>query len=152
MKKLGILIHQLSGSQQFVSMCHNLNNICKNNREIDVVVFFNDLGKNSQINEFAIMQSVEALDYDGILIATDNITAHLLDNCICATKKYFYIWNIDWHIQNRPVNNIQNIYLNPNTELIARSKDHAKLISRVFREPKYIIEEFDHEEIIRNII
>ena len=99
-----------------------------------------------------MLQSVEALDYDGILVATDIFTSHILKNCLRAQKKYVYVWNVDWNIQNRPANFIKDTYLVPETELIARSEDHAKLIGRVFRQPQHIIEEFNHEQIIDRIV
>lgn len=55
MKKLGILTHQISNSQQYSCIAHNLNIICENNKDVDPIVFYNDLGKVRQNNQFAIM-------------------------------------------------------------------------------------------------
>jgi len=152
MKKLGILIHQIINSQQYIVIAQNLNKICQQNPEIDVVLFHNDLKVTQQPNEFAIMQSVETLDYDGVLIATDIISAHILPSCLCAQKRYFYVWDMNWFLQNRPIQFVQDVYLNKDIKLIARSTEHYEAISRVFRRPEYLIEEFDHEQLINNII
>jgi hypothetical protein len=61
------------------------------------------------------------------------------------------VWDVNWHIYPRPIDFVRKVYLNPEVELIARSKDHAKIIGKVFKQPTYVIEEFDHEEI-NNII
>jgi hypothetical protein len=151
MKKLGIMFNDIVNSQQYISMSRHLNEISMNNRDVDIVVFSNNVQAVPQKNEYAILSGTEALDYDGVLIATDLISAYILDRCFCATKKYFYVWDVNWHIYPRPIDFVRKVYLNPEVELIARSKDHAKIIGKVFKQPTYVIEEFDHEEI-NNII
>lgn len=152
MKKLGIMINDIVDSQQYITIVKNINAICKKNTDIDPIIFTNRNNSTIADNEFAIMGSVEALDYDGILIATDNISAAILQNCLAAQEKYFYIWNINWFLQNFPVERMKDIYLREDIELIARSEDHNRAISKIFRKPKYIIEEFNYEQIIERII
>lgn len=151
MKKIGFMINQINQSQQYTALSKNINTLCEKYKDIDPIVFYNDNFNTDPNSQFAIIQMVESLDYDGILIATDTISAHILKKCMVSKKKYFYIWNIDWHISNRPFGFIKDIYLNNEIELIARSQDHFKLIKSVFKEPKHIIEEFSYEQI-RNII
>ncbi len=147
MKKLGILTNSIGNSQKSISMYHNINTLCDNCFDLDCIVFETDSEYCKQHNKFPIMHSVEALDYDGVLISTDIMSTYLLNKCLTAKKKYFYIWDIDWHLQNKPLQFIKSTYMNPEINLIARSKDHAKIISKIFKEPKYIVEDFNYEKI-----
>jgi hypothetical protein len=146
MKKLGILTNQIATNQKLISISHNLNKLSITDRNIDCILFYNDMGALTVKKEFACMSSVSALSYDGILIATDMVSACLLNKCLRASDKYFYVWDIDWHKLKKPIEFMKNIYFNNDIELIARSEHHAKLITKVFKKPKYIIEEHNHEQ------
>lgn len=147
MKKLGILMHQIIPNQKTTSLSIQLNEMVEKLPDIDPILFFNDIGVSNIKNEFAIMQTIEALDYEGILIATDEITVNMLQGCICAKEKYFYVWDINWFYSPKSISYIKNIYLNDDIELIARSKSHYEIISRVFKKPKYIIQDFNYNEL-----
>lgn len=151
MKKLAFFINQLSNSQQCISIVNNLNKL-HDHRDLDIILFRNDLTVCNMNNNFPIMEAVEALDYDGDIVATDFITCYFLDKCLRAKNKYFYIWNVDWNLQNKPYDFITKIYSNPNVDIIARSTNHANLISRVFKKPKYIIEDCNYEQIIQKLV
>ena len=145
MKKLGIAVNQIISEQKYICLINELNKL--NKADIDIILFYNDFGNNRIEADFPLMQSVEMLDYDGILIATDLLSANILHSCVRATKKYFYVWNIDWFKNKKSISFNKNTYQNKEIDLICRSKDHYKLLTTVFKEPKHIIEEFNHEQI-----
>jgi len=147
MKKLGFLMHQMLPNQKTNALSINLNEMVQKYPDIDPILFFNDIGMCNIKNEFAVMQTIEALDYDGILIATDEISVNMFKACMRAKEKYFYVWDINWFYNPRPISNIKSLYLNDDVKLIARSKSHFDIISRVFKKPEYIIQDFNVDEI-----
>ena len=72
------------------------------------------------------------------------------------TKKFFYIWDLEWTRGRTRTDFTKNLssYRNENINLIARSKDHALAIQNYCnRKVPYIMEDFDINtlrEIIEN--
>ncbi len=150
MNKLGILISSPDNNQKFHAIARELN-LLKNKRpDIDAIVFYYDYGPIALSTNFAMMEMRHAFNYDGIIIATDGYTAPVLNKCLRPKGLYFYIWNLDWKYNFTSLAINQNIYLNPKIDLIARSRSHNKLITQVWKEPKYMISEFNHEQIERH--
>jgi len=147
MKKLGIITQQIANDQKHISIIKSLNTISEKERGLDCILFYADMGLMQEPNYFALMSIIETLDYDGILIATDIMSGLLLQNCLMAKKKYFYIWDLEWYHTSRTSSFIQQLYTSDEVELIVRSEDHAKIVERIFKKPKHIIEEFNHEQI-----
>jgi len=150
MNKLGILISSPGENQKFNALCRELNLLKEKRPDIDAIVFYYDYGPITVSTNFAMMEMKHAYNYDGIIIATDGYTAPVLDKCLRPKELYFYIWNLDWKYNVTTLGANQDIYLNNKINLIARSRSHHKLITQVWKEPKYTISEFNHEEITRH--
>ena len=82
------------------------------------------------------------------MIATDFTTAQFLTQTLSNTQRYFYSWNLDWLYSTRPSHKeLDNVYNNPNIHLIARCKEHARLLKQCWKEPIDTIEEFNYDGI-----
>jgi hypothetical protein len=80
----------------------------------------------------------------GVAIATDLTTAQRLIRVTGPKKKYFYIWNLEWvNMPNINYDIMSSIYNHKDIELIARSESHSKLIEKMWRKPKFIMDDFD---------
>ena len=57
--------------------------------------------------------------------------------------------DLEWLYQRAPYSAFENIYLNEEVEIVARSQEHSDIIESCWKKPSTIIEEFDHEAISR---
>ena len=77
---------------------------------------------------FACYSASFFTDFDGAAIATTIDEAKTLLNSSNNSKKYLYLWDLDW--TEKPVNHEYycSILRDPRLKLIARSESHAELI------------------------
>ena len=95
-----------------------------------------------------IFPRIQTFYFNDILI-TDDLTEAQGLSSISNAKRFMYLYHLEWpYIDNLRFQQIQPILLNDNIELIARSNSHAKLISDLFKEPKYIMPEWDYKTLI----
>ena len=91
-----------------------------------------------------IFPRVQVFYCNDILITDDLTEAQSFPHIPNAKKRFIYLYHLEWpYIENLHFHQIETILLNDNIELIARSDSHAKLISELFKEPKYIMPEWD---------
>ena len=110
------------------------------------IVFYKEYAKGVDVNRFCMLLEKECWGYDGITIATDLETAETLINCPCPIKKFFYVWNLEWLYNTHHYRVLQNIYQS-DLELIARNKDHAKLLKQYWKEPSYTMDNFNISDL-----
>jgi len=148
--KLGIMIDSLGASQL---ACTAISEINKANSfkdfYVDINVFFHKNDKMLLPSRFAIFQEQQAWGFDGPVFATELSNAKTLLNCPCPTKKFFYVWDLEWIYNMFYYEVLAEIYLNPNLHLVARNQYHFNFIKNCWKEPVAIIEDFNHEKIIK---
>ena len=100
---------------------------------------------------FPVMQSVEAWGQQGVMISTDLSTTCKLIKFPSASKKFFYVWDLEFLRGFAPINYdlIKKVYLNKDIDLIARCEHHAKVIENNFnRKVTKIVQDFNIAEIL----
>lgn len=147
---INIVTNDLGPSQKNYYLIRNVNVIHDRIPGLNIQVFTENLSKFCLKANFAVMNVAEAWAQKGNFIATSMSTASKLLSYPNATRRLFYIWDLEFIRQrNRYYNNNAVIYLHKELELVCRSKEHADLVSNAFnREVKYIVNNFD----IRNFI
>mgnify|MGYP003644319567 CR=1 FL=1 len=124
----GIILEELSASQISYYAINNINEYLKSSVD-DFVVFFENMSGSVIQPQFSTMGINEIWSFSGPTVATTVSTALSLLQSHSITKKYFYVWDLEW---SRPrgadYDYIVTAYNNPELQLIARSKDHAKAI------------------------
>lgn len=148
MKQIGILSQTLKADQKSLATAINLNKLCE--KGYDCILFYSEHCLLPVKNEFALMQNIEALDFTGHLIATDDYSANILKNCIRAKSKYHYLWELDWYEKNYSLDVIEDLFLAEDINLLVRSEDHFNLVRRIFKPPQ-IVKEFSYEQITQLI-
>ena len=114
----------------------------------DCYLFANTVQALPMNHRFAIMQQVEALKHPGILIGTSMINAQVVANCLTAKEKYFYVWSPEWaSLQEYSAQQLNKIFYNKEISLIARSNGHFKLLSKLFKEPAAVINNWNSKQI-----
>lgn len=87
--------------------------------------------------------------FDGAVMATTFESAFFLSK-LPISKRFFYVWDLEWLRNNGPKNYIHNLSLlqDNSIQLIARSDSHAKLIGNYCnRKVSQIIENFQYENL-----
>ena len=127
--KLGTLIEDTSANQLSYYVIRNLNLATSDNEDEDFVVFFENATPNVIQPAFAVMNSSEIWNFDGVLISTTAANTLLSINAIAPAKKFFYVWDLEWtRSHGKDFDYMIKAYKNKEGNLIARSDDHAKAI------------------------
>jgi hypothetical protein len=123
---------------------HVVESIYKNNE--DYCLF--STGAVSQKYPVPYLQTLRIYDFAGTVISTDIPTSILTSKLKMPSKKYFYIRSLEWvGFQPLMYEELKSIYLNEELELIVSNKKDYDLIKNLFREPKYIVKDWNFSEI-----
>lgn len=144
MKNLGILIDHPGHSQKFKCITEE---IAKLPSDINTTIFMVEPGVIPSQTNFPVLNLVYAYDFCGTLISTDVYTTLVLNNCLRPKKRYFYVWDLEYLYQPFNFADLQKIFANPKIELIARNEFRHDLLSRTWKEPKFTMENFNHERL-----
>ncbi|MAF25509.1 hypothetical protein CL634_08060 [bacterium] len=126
--QIGIILEELSASQLSYFAIKNVNEYIEDSLD-DFVIFFENITGTVIQPEFATMAINEIWSFNGTAVATSVSTALSLLKSHSVTKKYFYVWDLEWSRRHgRDYDYISAAYINPEIKLIARSKDHATAI------------------------
>lgn len=150
MKKLGIALHNLGASQLNYSIISNVNKFMKSNYKTDIICFYENVVKQSMPLDFACMQAIELWGYDGPVVATNLNLALDICKIPSISKRYFYIWDLEWvYMDDKNYNKLLEVYSNPDLTLITRNKDYADLLKSVWNiKVDEIVEDFNIEKLM----
>lgn len=147
--KLGFIVNNLGPSQLAYYLVKNLNDMVANRPELDAVIFYENVAKPCLQPRFAAMQALEAWGYNGVVTATTLSSAERLLSCPSPARKFFYVWDLEWTRGQGEFRYFQRIYGNPKLELIARSAQHASVISSVWNRPVAgIVDDCDYRQFL----
>jgi hypothetical protein len=148
--KIGVLVNDLGYTQQNYFFITNVNQLVSSRSDVDIIAFYESLRKPCLAMNFACMQINEAYGYDGVVLATSLLTADKLIRFPSPKKKLFYVWDLEWlRIQSKQFTTLRAIYGHPELELIARSKEHARLIEECWNRPvAHVVDDFNIESLL----
>jgi len=150
-KNFAFLVNKLDNSHAMTTMTHNLNLLVLSNAEYSPIVFHQTSGKVLVYPQFPHMMLQHIWGYEGTIFSVDiNTTQLLLNNCMRATRKIFYVFDLEWaHQGASQFGALSHIYQNPNIELLARCQEHYNILKRVWKKPIGILEDFNSEQLIK---
>lgn len=149
--RIGLAIESLGISHLAMVLTKELNEIGNLDKYVDAIVFYHRYDKLLKPPLFAMLQEEEMWGYDAPVVATNLNSAKTLLFCPKPTKKFFYVWDLEWMYGLYNVDEMAKIYCNPDLHLIARSESHADIIGQCWKPPIDILEDFNNEELIRII-
>ena len=136
--KVGILLNNLQPSQISYYAVGTINGLLR--KGFDAIVFVKNLCVPSTRPFCSIMNQCEAIDFDGLLIATDLDSAEFLLNINTECKKVFYVWDLEWL---RGANNFlknMEVYRSQKLKIVVRSEQHEKIFTNYTnRKPDAVI-------------
>ena len=143
MIKAGIMLIKVDNSQIGYYATKSLNYIAEKQVNVDIVMFVKEHAVHPVIPLFATMSETDIWGYDAPVIATDLASARTLLSSSGPTKKYFYVWDLEWlRLPEYNHEELSKIYNDENIELIARSDRHYMLIKECWKEPAYVMPDF----------
>ncbi len=148
MKTFGIMVTSINISQSSYFMIYQLNQLLSERFDICPIIFYQEYGLFPLRPQFSMLQDIEAWSFDGPLISTNITTSQTMLNCPRTSKRFFYIWDLEWLYTNQTFSFLSNIYQNPNLQLIAKNKKEAEIITQCWKRPVSIIEDFNYQQIV----
>jgi hypothetical protein len=144
-RNLNVLVSELGPTQQNYYLIKNVNLLHEKETDLNIQVFVENLSRFCLKPNFSIMSVAEAWGQNGAFIATNLSTAAKLIHLPLASRKLFYVWDLEFlRGQYRVYEAYSPIYLHKDIELICRSKEHADLVENCFnKEVKHIVNNFD---------
>lgn len=150
--KIGVLVDDLSASHLSWAIINSVNSLVSKG-SVDVSIFYDNLVRPCSNVEAALLPSVHIIGFDGILVATSLNTASKLIRLPSNGRKFFYCWDLEWQRmsqQDKNYGSLINIYRNSSYGLIARTVEHARILSQTWNRPvNNVVEEADIEAILR---
>jgi hypothetical protein len=130
MIKLGFMIDNLGTNQLANSLINSGNSFLKNNSQSDLIIFRQNIMPNCVQPNFGIMDTAEAYNYDGVVVATSLSTADYLIRCPGPCKKLYYIWDLEWVSHSQKIYEIfEAVYNSTELEIVCRSEEHAHFVN-----------------------
>ena len=146
---IGVVVDQVRNTPVDYIMFRELNKL---SRKVDCFLFVNQVHALPMKNNFSILQSVEAMSHAGTLIATDITTCQIVNKSLTASKKLFYMWDLEWNkIESFNHNKLFPIMHNKEIDLVVRGSKHFDIVSKLFRKPKATVCNWRAEELLKVI-
>lgn len=153
MIKFGFLIKSLGTSQHSLFLISQMNAICDLRADLDVLLFYEHYNNIPILPYVGMLQQREVWGFDAPVCATDFSSAQKLVNCPRPRPKYYYVWDLEWiYMDGVSYEDYKKVFHNDDLTLIARSKEHADIITRCWKEPKYIIPDFDKDKFLELMV
>jgi len=96
-----------------------------------------------------VLKRTHVFNFNGTVITDNIMRSQDLLYASYAKKRFLYLYHLDWpYIKNIRFAYLEKVLLNKSIELIVRSSTHYSLVKQLFKKPKYIMPEWDHEVLI----
>lgn len=148
---LNVLVSDLSASQQNFYLISNVNLMHQQVPGLNIQVFCENILPFCIKPNFSVMNVSEAWGQPGPFVATNFSTAAKILNYPLATKRLFYVWDLEFLRGGayRMYDLYAPTYLNKNLELVCRSEEHRNMVENAFnREVKHIIPNFNMNDFL----
>ena len=151
-KSFGVLVNSLWIDQSSYTIIRGLNRFVEVDSKWSPVVFHLNHSPTMGVPLFSRMAMENLMYFGHPAISTCLETSEILLNAVGPTKKFAYLWNLDWLYHNDTEEKYRGVYSNSSLNLIVRCKEHAHLLERcwlVRPSGLFIVEDFRYDKIAR---
>ena len=127
---LGAVVDNLGPSQMAFYMIKELNKLALST-DICASCYYNSLAAPVYDSLFASMNIYCLSDFHGVAVSTDLQTTQILLNSNNRSKKYFYVWDLEWIRARINFNVASSILRDDRLHIIARSESHKAAIENI---------------------
>jgi len=148
MTNIAAILQNLGPSQKSFYMIKEFNKLASL-KDFSVSAFYNRPSM-PVIKPFFSCRNISFLSgFNGLAIATSLQDASSLLKSDNNSKKYLYLWDIEWLINPMPFSTAINILLDKRLNIIARSKSHALTIENFCnKKPVGIVDNWNLNQLI----
>jgi hypothetical protein len=151
-KSVGIIVDNLGASQLSLNVLKETERFA-NRPDRDAIVFYKNLVPPYIKPMCCCMDISEIYGFNDILISTDIESAIFAAKSVNNSTRYFYVWDIEWMRKSKNWLSNMIAFLDRDTQLIARSKEHARLIKNYCnRDCVIITNKLNFEEVVQHAI
>jgi len=150
MKTINIFLDDLGAKQSVYSTILHVNNLYKNNKDIDVIIFYDSATQFCLTPLCGVMHSIEGWEQDGIGIATSYNTLDKILTYPMLEHIIYYMWDLEFlRMRPKQYDIARDLMRHPKVKIIARNITHAALVKNNFnRKVDAIIKDFDIPQIL----
>tara|TARA_R100000805_G_C3621857_1_gene126464 strand:- start:955 stop:1425 length:471 start_codon:yes stop_codon:yes gene_type:complete len=142
------VLEDLGPSQKAFYFIKNFNELSRN-QNFSCSAFLCNIGVPVTKPLFSCSSVSFFSDYFGIAISTTIAEADMLLKSHNNSKKYLYLWDMEWLTRSMNYSQVCNILLDKRLKIIARSKSHAQIIENFCnKKPIGIVDDWDKEQLI----
>jgi len=142
------VLNDLGPSQKSFYFIKNFNELSKN-PNFSCSAFLCNIGMPVTKPLFSCSSVSFFSDYFGIAISTSIAEADTLLKSHNNSKKYLYLWDMEWLVRSMNYSQVCKILLDKRLKIIARSKSHAQIIENFCnKKPIGIVEDWNNEQLL----
>ena len=127
MRKIAAILDTLSASQNSFYLIKGFNKLQDDN-QYSPVCFYTNLSATPVKTYFACMNVSYYSHFDGVTIATTIDTANTVLKTNNNSKKFLYLWDMEWLRTPMDFNYVNSVLSDPELSIISRSNSHSDLI------------------------
>ena len=147
MKKIAAILDTLAASQNSFYLIKEFNKLQENN-VYSPVCFYSNLSATPIKAKFACMNISYYSHFDGVTIASSIDSANTMLKTMNRSKKFLYLWDMEWLRQPMDFNYVNSVLSHPNLAIISRSNSHKQLIENYCnREVAGVVEDWNMEQL-----
>lgn len=124
--RLGVLTDSLDPGQMAYTFVREANRALREGVLEDAAAFVVRGGLPCLTPSFAVMPAADAASFRGVLVATCQRTAALALACPAASRRIFYVWDLQWLREPASFRDLLRLYRE--TEVWARGPSHARAL------------------------
>ena len=149
MTNITAVLTDLGPSQKSFYFVKNFNELSRN-PNFSCSAFLCNIGMPVTKTLFSCSSVSFFSDYFGIAISTSIVEANMLLKSNNNSKKYLYLWDMEWLVRSMNYSQICDILLDNRLKIIARSKSHAQIIENFCnKKPIGIVEDWNKEQLLK---
>jgi len=147
MRKISAILDTLSASQNSFYLIKEFNKLQEDN-QYSPVCFYSNLSATPIKTHFACMNISYYSRFDGVTIATSIDTANTAIKTNNNSKKFLYLWDVEWIRKPMDFNYVNSVLSNDDIAIISRSNSHSDLIKNYCnKEVAGVVQDWDMEQL-----
>lgn len=149
MSKIAAVVDSLSVSQCAHSLINSFNRL---SQEHDVYCFYTNPSPVVEPPSFSVMNIYHAASFHGNIFATDLFGGRILTNIKTKSRKFLYLWDLEWIRSPMDFKDNLSVLNSPQLEIVARSADHALLIENYTNKiVKHVMSDWEPQTLLEII-
>lgn len=129
-RTLGAIVNNLGPSQMSFYMIKEFNKLATD-LEMSASCYYNNLAAPVHDSLFACMNIYSLANFHGFAISTDLESTQILLNSNNNSKKYFYVWDLEWIRRTISFNVASSLFRDERISILARSNSHKDAIENM---------------------